>query len=111
MIKLNTLKFYYKLKKNKVPFYFESYRIQSQAEIHDRDTRYNSIINRNVTRTVLQQKCLRNNLPIVVSSTPPNILDKVLTHSYNGFANYTKDRYIEAYSLDCYIENCYICGN
>ena len=111
MMKLNTLKFYYKLKDGKVPAYFESYKVLSQVDIHNRNTRFNNVINRNITRTVLQQKCLRNSLPVVLSSTPTNILDKVSTHSYNGYSNYIKDRYIENYSMDCHIPNCYICSN
>ena len=111
MMKLNTLKFYYKLKDGKVPAYFESYKVLSQVDIHNRNTRFNNVINRNITRTALQKKCLRNSLPVVVGSTPTNILDKVSTHSYNGYSNYIKDRYIENYSMDCHIPNCYICSN
>ena len=110
MMKLKTLKFYYKVKKNKAPVYFESYKILSQEDIHDRDTRFNHLININVTRIPLQQKCLRNYLPSALKSTPPNILDKMSTHSYKGFSNYTKDRYIDDYSMVCLIQNCYICA-
>ena len=110
MMKLNTLKFYYKLKDGKVPAYFENYQVLTQQDIHDRNTRFNYIINRNITRTALQQKCLRNNLPLILSNTPSNILDKVSTHSYRGYTNYIKDRFIENYSMNCNIPNCYICS-
>ena len=50
LLDLNTLKFYYKLKKDKVPNYFKSYRIQTQSERHGRNTRYNSLISTNQTR-------------------------------------------------------------
>ena len=110
IMKLNTLKFYYKRKAKKVPAYFENYTILSQEDIHDRDTRFNHRINRNVTRIVTQQKCLRNHLPVILKSTPSNILSKISTHSYNGFSNYTKDRYIENYSMVCHIQNCWVCS-
>ena len=110
MMKHNTLKFYYKLKKNKVPSYFESYQTTTQREIHGRDTRYNQLIATNVTRTVLQEKCLRNYLSGVINSTSSSILDKITTHSYQGFANYAKLKFIENYSSACYVQNCYNCN-
>ena len=110
LMKLNTLKFYFKLKHHKVPFYFESYKVLSQEDIHGKETRFNNLIPTNVTRTVMQQNCLRQYLPPILNSTTPNILDKAMTHSYNGFSNYAKDRFIEDYKLDCQITNCYICN-
>ena len=109
-MQLNTLKFYYKLKKLKIPAYFRNYQILSQEEIHGRDTRFNYQIPRNVTRTSMQQKCLRNHLPIVLNSTSSEILEKIDTHSYNGFSNYAKLKYINEYCNECLIVNCYICG-
>ena len=38
MMQHNSLKFYYKLKKNEFPVYFENYHILSQEAIHGRDT-------------------------------------------------------------------------
>ena len=110
LMKINTLKFYYKLKNQKIPVYFKNYQVLSQEEIHGRDTRFNNLIPRNVTRTVIQQNCLRQYLPVILNSTNPNILSKITTHSYNGFSNYAKDRFIEEYKLECQINNCYICN-
>ena len=109
MMKLNTLKFYYKLNKHKVPAYFENYQIHTQHDIHGRDTRYNQLIPRNVTRTAIQQKCLRNFLPYILNTTPAYIIEKTTTHSYKGFTNYARLKYIENYSVECRIQNCYIC--
>ena len=111
ILQLNTLKFYYKLRKEKVPEYFKSYRIQTNEERHGRNTRYNFLISTNRTRLKLSDKCLRNNLPIVLNSTPKLVLDKVETHSYTGFANYVKLTIIKDYSSQCSITNCYICGS
>ena len=36
IMKLNTIKFYYKLRANKVPAYLEIYKILSQEDIHDK---------------------------------------------------------------------------
>ena len=94
MLKHNTLKFYYKLKHNQVPHYFQKYKMLTQAEIHGRNTRYNYLVPTNITRTHLQQKCLRNFIPKIINSTPDSILHKIDTHSYKGFAQYVKKKYI-----------------
>ena len=110
MMKHNTLKFYYKFKKNKIPSYFKNYQDLTQRQIHGRNTRLNQLIPTNITRTAIQQKCLRNYLAEVLNSTSISILDKINTHSYNGFANYAKLKYIENYSNTCLLQNCYICN-
>ena len=84
MMKHNTLKFYYKLKNHKVPVYFENYELYTQEQIHMRNTRFNHLIPTNITRTNIQQKCLRNYLPQFINSTPQTVLEKVFTHSYAG---------------------------
>ena len=76
LMKLNTLKFFYKLKNHKVPVFFEDYQVLSQGDILGRDTRYNTLISSNVTRTYTQQKCLRNYLPKILNITYPAILEK-----------------------------------
>ena len=38
LIELNTLKFYFNLKKEKVPEYFKSYQVQTRDEVHGRNT-------------------------------------------------------------------------
>ena len=111
ILKHNVLKFYYKLKNDKVPVYFTNYHALSQLEIHGRDTRYNDRILYNITRTRIQQNCLRNYIPEIISSMPPNILEKIHTHSYQGFSNYVKQFLIGKYSTECNIPNCYICEN
>ena len=108
---LNTLKFYYKLKKGKVPAYFQSYTIQTNAERHGRDARQGSLISMIRSRIDLTDKCLRIHLPVVLNSTPQSALDKVATHSYVGFANYVKGIMINSYSAQCNINNCYVCGS
>ena len=109
ILDLNILKFFYKFKKGQVPEYFKSYQIQTQDEKHGRDTRYNWLISTNRTRLMLSDKCLRNYIPHVLNSTPQSALDKVSTHSPNGFSNYMKNIMIRNYSIHCNIANCYVC--
>ena len=110
LVKLNALKFYYKLKHEKVPVYFKNYQVLTQLEIHGRDTRHNNLIPKKLTRTKIQEKCLRQYLPVLLNATEDNIIEKIATHSYNGFSNYVKVCFIQGYKLECESENCYICN-
>ena len=88
-----------------------SYQILTQEEIHGRNTRYRRLIPKNMTRTQIQQNCLRNFLPSIMNETSSDILDKINTHSFKGYSNYAKMTYINKYSTVCQIEHCYICEN
>ena len=111
MLNHNALKFIYKLKNKKVPAYFEDFKIVTQKDIHGRDTRQNQLVPINVPRTVLQENCLRNYLPELINSTPVYTLDKITTHSFKGFSEYAKFRFIENYSYVCSIRDCYVCNH
>ena len=111
MLILNTLKFYYKFKNEKVPEYFKKFEIKTQDEKHGRNTRYKSLISTNVTRLRLSDKSLKNNLPIVLNMTPQIALDKTATHCFTGFVNYIKNMIINSYSNICNIQNCYVCND
>ena len=107
---LNVLKFYYKYEHGKLPFYFGTYSLIRQEDIHNYPTRNRFVIPRNVTRTHAAQKCLRHHIPVVLNAVSNNIIEKVNTHSYQGFSNYVKNNFIEKYSLVCLIEDCYVCS-
>ena len=109
LLKLNILKFFYRLKHGNLPEYFKSY--QTPEEIHVRETRYNSyvMIPENDTRLRSSQKCLRNNLHVVLNDTPQIVLSKVNSHSFQGFSNYAKQNIINNYAAYCSIIDCYVC--
>ena len=109
MFKLNMLKWYYRYKNEQLPDYFSEYVIKNQYEIHSHDTRKKSLISRPNTRIHAARYCLRNHVSVVINSMPKNVIEKVYTHSYQGFASYAKKTIISNYSLDCIIEDCYIC--
>ena len=111
LLELKTLKFYYNLKKGTVPEYFKTYKVQRRFEIHGRNTRNKSLIATNKTRLKLADKCLRNNIASVLHSTPQIALDKVKTHSPEGFINYVKDIILKSYSNECNTRNCYVCAS
>ena len=110
MFKINMLKWYHKYMNNKLPHYFKGYKIQTQENIHDHDTRNKSNVTRPLSRIHAARKCLRNHISVIIRATNPNVLEKTKTHSFQGFSRYAKDRIIEQYQEECVIENCYICN-
>lgn len=110
LFNLNVLKFYYKFVKGNVPEYFKSFVINEQNEIHDYNTRFGYLISRNVTRTHKARHSLRNYISTVINNTNQDIIQKIHTHSYQGFSNYAKNTFLKYYSSECNIQNCYICS-
>ena len=104
---ISVLKFYYKLKKNKLPHYlqnmFEEYEPQ-----HMYDTRHRCNTRPESTRKT-SSKCIRYHLPILIEKTPDLVTNKTETHSPKGFSNYAKRYYLDLYKIECTVENCYVC--
>ncbi len=46
----------------------------------------------------------------VISNSPKAILDKIDTHSLEGFARYIKSYILQSYQEICTVVNCYMCG-
>ena len=84
MFKLCCLKFYYNIQNNSIPFYFSTnFAIENQT-IH--------------TRTQGASQCLRAHLNReIIPNTPLCIMEKIQTHSFNGFSNYAKQHILSQY--------------
>ena len=109
LFKLNILKWYFRFTNKQLPCYFTDYQIKQQSEIHNHNTRNNSLVSQPVTRIQAAKYCLRNHISVVLNSMPPRVTEKVHSHSYEGFSNYAKKFIISEYSEVCIIENCYVC--
>ena len=109
MLLLNSMKFYYKYKHNEVPDYFTSFNLHTQGSTHDYNTRQRDDIRTNRVRIDLNEKCLRNYLPKTINSIPNQILNRIDTHSMEGFASAVKHHLINKYGLVCQNESCYVC--
>ena len=107
--KLQLLKFYYKLKNDKLPLYFNSIPLFTNETIHNYNTRRRC--NMFITRTsrLYTTQGIRHQLVHVLNDTPDSIKTKVNTHSFQGFSTYIKRYYIGKYETECHIQNCYIC--
>ena len=90
VFKLNALKFYYKYTNNELPSYFCRFQLTRQGSDHPYDTRHGDQIRTTRTRINFVDHSLRNHLPSLINSTPPNIMSKITTHSLHGFYIYFK---------------------
>jgi len=110
ILRLQELKFYYKFKHGNLPSYLMEMPFYSNTETHNYNTRQQNNIHQPLARHEYAKKCLRIDLPHVINTTPVNILEKVNTHSLNGFSWYIKQSILQSYQNSCTIENCYICS-
>ena len=104
------LKFYYKYTKNKLPEYFQHFPLNYIYEVHDHFTRAQNEFHIRRTSHEFAKKSLRYLLPNTLNNTPNNIMDKVHTHSQQGYTTYIKNIYLNTYQRTCLIRNCYVCN-
>ena len=84
------LKFYYWYKNNELPIYFQNMFEIPIAE-HPYNTREGNRARPNQTRTIGASKCLRYFVPNSIMSYENLVLDKIFTHSPDGFSTYAKN--------------------
>ena len=91
---LNCLKCVYNYKKGELPDHFLKFRCVQRASIPDHETRFSSLIDSEQTKTVMAENCMRHHLVTVLNCTPNCILDKIVTHSRQGFKFYVNRYYL-----------------
>ena len=109
IIKLNTLKFYYKLENNLLPKYFVNMTLVKQSDVHSYNTRNKAHVSTVRIRHAYAARCVRHSLTAVINNESDIIMSKIYTHSIKGFEKYAKNKFIDCYKELCTIENCYIC--
>ena len=72
--------------------------------------KHSNALHKNRCSHVFAQKSLKLNITNIVNGTPDIILDKIDTHSLNGFTNYVKLFSLQTYQDTCTVPNCYICS-
>ena len=105
------LKFVYKFNKRELPKYFLSFQCVPRSSVHDHDTRGASRIDTLYTRTHMAAKCIRSHLPVLLNDTPAIIINKIDTHSIQGFSFFIKRYYLSQYTTQCQLRGCFICNN
>ena len=97
--RLRSLKFLHSLQNETAPQYFlDNYDL------------FNNDPNNRPTRTITASQCLKWKLIYeIIPQTENIILEKLSTHSYDGFTAYAKRCLIEAYAENCEVDNCFSC--
>ena len=81
------------------------------SNIHNHNTRGANALHKNRCRHVFAQKSLKLSITNIVNDTPHIILEKIDTHSLNGFTNYVKLFLLQTYQDTCTVPNCYVCSH
>ena len=106
---LNILKMYYKFQKKLLPPY-----TNNMFSVATCACNYNLRVTKSLsdanTKTIGGEKCIRSYLPKVINEIDDDVMEKIATHSYQGFAFYFKRITIGNYNLGCDKRNCYVCN-
>ncbi len=101
-----------------LPWYFSSHNkkktskcyLKLNKNIHDHNTRSSNKLNKTHLNHSYAKKCLRQNIVKTINNTSALVLNKIHTHSLQGFSTYAKKICIDKYCAICIILNCYICN-
>ena len=96
--KCQLLKFIFKLIHEQLPHYFKQFAIKFRNQQHNYATRicHNAIIP-NVNHE-FAKRSIRFNAPAAYNSSNLNIIEKIYSHSFNGFCIYVKYKLIDSYN-------------
>ena len=108
---LQELKFAFKFQNGLLPYYFNSIQYFRHLDRHNYETRNKSNIEVLPSRHAFVSNSICYRLPEILNSCPICIKEKIQTHSIAGFTKYIKNYFLEKYSLNCSVINCYICQN
>ena len=72
---------------------------------------FNPFLPINYTNTKTCRLCIRHKIPELINENylPPIVMNKIDTHSYQGFTQYAKKYIVDMYESACNIPNCYVC--
>ncbi len=97
IFKLQELMFYYKYKNNRLPHYFQSFPFHPNTRTHDNDTCIKYKIHNPIGKYLFTKSCVQFDIPRIVNNCPNSMLDKINTHSLQGFSGYIKTHYLQCY--------------
>ena len=110
MCALHDLKFCFKYVHGLLPEYFLN-KISMDVVSHAYATRQTGQLKVPAVRHEFARNAIKYRFPVMFNNMPPNIKDKIYTHSFQGFKLYIKKYFTQSYSTDCQLQNCYICQN
>ena len=107
---LNILKLYFKYKNGMLPAFFDNMFELGAQPSHAYNTRHYTEPRLPMPRTSSAEKAMRYIVPRIIIATPLCIIDKIHTHSLNGYCQYIKRIMYGKYTDICSIQDCYICN-
>ena len=107
--KCQLLKFIYKLVHKQLPHYLNQLPFSLNNTQHNYATRTNTNITIQRVNHEFAKRNIRYKIQTSYNSTPANIIEKISTHSFEGFTKYIKNQLLETYNNPCNIVNCYSC--
>ena len=110
IMQVRALKFYFRYSHNELPQYFTNI-FATQPVVHPYVTRFRDVPRQAIPVRNTTKKSIRFYVPDVVNKMPPCIINKIYTHSYDGFSRYIKSFFCNQYSEICTTQNCYVCNN
>ena len=109
MLLLNSMKIYYKYKRNEVPDYFTSFNSHTQGLTYDYNTRQRDDIRTNRVRINLTEKMSSELFAEDDKFYSKSFLNRIDTHSMERFASAVKHHLTSKYGLVIQNESCYVC--
>ncbi len=110
ILMLQEYKFYFKFKNNKLTHYLQNLPLNGNINAHSNATRTQNKIGQMKPIHEYARKCIRYKVPMTINNAPAEIVNKVYTHSLQGFAGYIKTKILQLYQETCTIADCYICS-
>ena len=107
--KVQQFKFFYKLTHKDLPEYFNAISLIQVGDIHDHITRNRNNFYTQRIYHKFAEKSIRHSIFHTLNDAPELIRNKIDTHSFQGFSNYTKTFFLRKYSDQCQVTNCYVC--
>ena len=111
IFRLQCLKFYYRLQKDSLPYYFKiNFRFIQNVNVHSRQLRHGNRFRVERVNRLTTRKNIRHFIPNLLNKTSDQILNSINSISINSFKRRIKKTYLNTYKEECNIINCYICG-
>ena len=110
IFRVQILKFYYKYRHETLPYYLQQLPFYQITNIHNYPTRACEDIRHPPFKHSYMKKFIRYSLSQIINETPNCILNKINTHSIQGYANYIKQHILDTYEYECRLSKCYVCG-
>jgi len=107
---LHDLKFCYKFGNDQLPAYFSSKMFFRFSHSHHRPiTRQSYLLPLPAVSHEFAKFSISYKFPKTFNNIDSSIKEKIDNHSFTGFKNYVKNKFLEKYDNPCDITNCFVC--